>query len=182
METKLLKIDNILNIENKVFSLMKDLALIIGFAFLIGVSAKISIGIGMVPITMQTFVVLLSGILLGSKKGALSQLMYLFVGIVGIPLFARGGGIAYIMSPTFGYIIGFVLSAFVIGWLCEKGFNKKTAFLTIFIGNAVLYVPGLIWLSNFVGIEKVLLVGLYPFIIGDLLKMGLLIPIINKTK
>ncbi|MDD5098661.1 MAG: biotin transporter BioY, partial [Candidatus Pacebacteria bacterium] len=86
----------------------------------------------------------------------------------------------YIMSPTFGYIVGFVLSSFVVGWSCEKGFNKKTAFVAIFIGNAVLYIPGLLWLANFVGFEKVLEIGLYPFILGDLLKMGLLIPIANK--
>ncbi|MDD5098502.1 MAG: biotin transporter BioY, partial [Candidatus Pacebacteria bacterium] len=87
METKLLKIDNILNIESRFLSLMKDLVLIIAFAFLTGVSAKISFGIGIIPITMQTLVVLLSGVLLGSKRGALSQLMYLITGIAGIPLF-----------------------------------------------------------------------------------------------
>ena len=103
------------------------------------------------------------------------------MGLAGLPWFARGGGMAYLMSPTFGYIIGFVLAAYSIGWLCERGFDRqvKTAILAMLIGNILLYIPGLLWLAKFIGFGKVLSVGLYPFIPGDLLKIllaGLALP------
>ena len=174
MEKNLTLIDAVLpRPESKILILVKDISLILSFAILTGISAKLKFEIGVVPITMQTFTVLLSGALLGSKKGALAQLTYLLMGVAGIPWFARGGGIAYIFSPTFGYIVGFVLAAFVVGLLSEKGFDKKikSAILAMLIGNLLIYIPGLFWLGRFVGWEKVLSVGFYPFIIGDILKI-----------
>jgi len=169
-------------IENKILSLAKDIVLVLSFAILTGISAKLKIEIGVVPITMQTFAVLLTGALLGSKRGALSQITYLLMGLAGLPWFARGGGIQYIISPTFGYLIGFVFAAYFVGWLCERGFDRqvKTAILAMFIGNILLYIPGLLWLAKFLGFRKVLAVGFYPFIIGDILKIflaGLVLPI-----
>ena len=106
-------IDEIIpRIESKTLSLVKDIALVLSFAILTGISAKLKIEIGVVPITMQTFAVLLSGALLGKARGAASQITYLLMGLAGIPWFSRGGGIQYILSPTFGYIIGFVLAAY----------------------------------------------------------------------
>jgi len=169
-------------IENKTLAILKDILLVLSFAILTGISAKLKIEIGLVPITAQTLAVLLSGALLGAKRGALSQLTYLGMGLVGFPWFSRGGGIAYLISPTFGYIIGFVLAVYFIGWLCERGFDRqlKTAILAMLAGNIVLYIPGLFWLARFVGFEKVLAVGFYPFIIGDLLKIllaGTILPL-----
>jgi biotin transporter BioY len=171
---KLTLIDVILpQIENKTLALVKDILLVLSFTLLTAISAKFKIEIGPVPITGQTFAVLLSGALLGSKRGAISQFFYLLGGLAGIPWFARGGGIAYLMSPTFGYIVGFVLTAFVVGFLCEKGFDRKieTAILAMLLGNILIYLPGLLWLARFVGWVKVLAVGLYPFIIGDTIKL-----------
>ncbi len=111
--------------ENKTLALIRDIALILSFAALTGISGKLKIEIGPVFITMQTFAVLLSGALLGSVRGAISQLTYLFFGLTGIPWFSRGGGISYIFSPTFGYIVGFVLSAFFVGFLFERGWDKN---------------------------------------------------------
>jgi len=169
-------------IENKALAMAKDIALVLSFAILTGIAANLKIEIGPIPITMQTFAVLLAGALLGSKRGALSQLTYLLLGLAGLPWFARGGGISYIMSPTFGYILGFVLTAYFIGWLCERGFGRqlKTAILAILLGNIVLYIPGLLWLTKFVGVEKILAIGFYPFILGDLVKIflaGSILPI-----
>jgi biotin transporter BioY len=184
MEVKRLTLVDVIlpKIEGKSLVLVKDIALVLGFAILTGISAKLKIEIGAVPITLQTFTVLLSGALLGSKRGALSQLIYLLMGLAGIPWFARGGGMTYLLSPTFGYIIGFVFAAYLVGWLCEKEFDRevKTAILAMFLGNILLYLPGLLWLAKFVGFNKVLVVGLYPFIIGDLLKIllaGLILPL-----
>jgi len=176
MEKNLALIDAIFpRVENKSLVLLKDILLVFGFTLLTAISAKIKIEVGPVPITGQTFAVLLSGALLGAKKGALSQVFYLLGGLAGIPWFARGGGISYLMSPTFGYIIGFVLASFFVGFLCERGFDRKieTAILAMLVGNVLIYFPGLLWLARFVGFEKVLLIGFYPFIVGDIIKLFL---------
>jgi len=159
-------------------SLLRDAALVLGFSCLTALSAQISFWVGPVPITGQTFAVLLSGILLGSFRGTMSQLTYLAIGCTGIPYwFALGGvpGIARLLGPTGGYLIGFVAVAFVVGWLAERGWDRKvgTAALAMLIGNTVLYIFGLPWLSRFVPEGTVLQVGLYPFIPGDLLKLTL---------
>jgi biotin transporter BioY len=176
MEKNLTLIDAVLpKIENKTLALVKDILLVLSFTLLTAISVKLKIEIGVVPITGQTFAVLLSGALLGAKRGTLSQIFYLFGGLAGIPWFSRGGGITYLMSPTFGYIVGFVLAAFFVGFLCERGFDRKieTAILAMLVGNVLIYLPGLLWLARFVGLEKVLLVGFYPFLAGDLIKLFL---------
>ncbi len=159
--------------QDKRLTLAKEIVLIFSFALFTGFCAKIKIEIGTVPITLQTLAVLLSGALLGKIRGAASQLAYLLLGLAGIPWFARGGGISYIFSPTFGYLLGFVLAAYFVGWLCEKGFDRKihTATFAMLMGNIILYFPGLLWLAKFVGLKKAFAVGLYPFIIGDFFKI-----------
>lgn len=184
-EKTLTLIDAILPIERKSLVLVRDIILVLSFAILTGICAKIKIEIGTVPITMQTFAVLLSGAVLGSIRGALSQLVYLTLGLTGIPWFSRGGGMSYIFSPTFGFLIGFVFAAFLVGFLCERGWDRnfKKAMLAMLIGNGSLYFPGLFWLAKFVGPEKVLAVGLYPFIVGDIVKLlfaGSLLPLFWK--
>jgi biotin transporter BioY len=176
MEKNSALIDAILpKAESKSLVLLKDILLVLGFTLLTAISAKIKVEIEPVPITGQTVAVLLSGASLGSRRGALSQIFYLLGGLAGIPWFARGGGIAYLMSPTFGYIIGFVLASFFVGFLCERGFDRRieTAIFAMLVGNILIYFPGLLWLARFVGFEKVLLVGFYPFLAGDLIKLFL---------
>jgi biotin transporter BioY len=166
---------------NKAISLTKGIVQILSFAALTGISAGFKIEIGAVPVTGQTLIVLLSGIFLGSKKGFLSQLTYLSSGLFGVPWFSRGGGIAYIMSPTFGYILGFVMAAYLLGLLLEKGWSKNISksVLAILIANIAIYIPGLLWLAKFVGFSKVLTIGLYPFVIGDMLKISLAATILH---
>jgi len=177
METKNLTLIDILipRIENKILILAKDIVLILSFTALTGICAKLKIEIGPVPITMQTFAVLLSGAILGSIRGAMSQFVYLIFGLAGIPWFSRGDGLSYLFSPTFGYLLGFIFASFFVGFLCERGFDRKIekSILAMIIGNIVLYLPGLVWLARFVGFERVLAVGFYPFILGDLLKIFL---------
>jgi biotin transporter BioY len=183
------KIKNVMPVKNLTFietilpntknlSLIKDIVLILGFAVLTGLAAQFKVEIGAVPITMQTFVVLLSGILLGSKKGAASQIIYLLMGLSGLPWFARGGGLGYILSPTFGYILGFILASYLVGLLIEKGWGKKikTIIFVLLIGEAAIYLFGILWLAKFVGFNKALTFGFYPFILGDFLKLLLIIP------
>ena len=161
-------------------TLARDLLLILGFTAVTALSAQIAFYIGPVPITGQTFAVLLAGALLGSKRGALSQLTYLGLGAMGAPIFAGWmGGPAVLMGPTGGYLIGFVAAAFVVGLLAERGWDRRTwsMALAMLVGNIVIYVFGLpwlsIWLGNFAPKSSVLAVGLYPFIPGDLLKIVL---------
>jgi len=138
MFTNSVLIDAILpRIDNKTKAIIRDIVLVLGFAILTGICAKFKIEIGPIPITMQTFAVLVSGVLLGSKRGATSQITYLLGGLMGLPWFSRGGGLAYILSPTFGYILGFVFAAYSVGYLAERGWDRniRTAILAIFIGN-----------------------------------------------
>ena len=153
-----------------------DVVLVVGFACLTAAFAQISFWVGTVPVTGQTFAVLLAGALLGSRRGALSQLSYLAIGATGVPYwFALGGppGVARLIGPSGGYLIGFIAVAFVVGWLAERGWDRHigTAVLAMLGGEMVLYVFGLSWLYHFVPGSAVLHAGLYPFIIGDVIKV-----------
>ena len=129
---------------------------------------------------MQTFMVLALGMVYGSRLGASAVIAYLVLGAFGLPVFAgtpeKGLGIAYMMGPTGGYLLGFLIAAAACGWLGEKGWDKRmtTTFAAMLVGNALIYVPGLIWLGAVVGWDKpVLEWGLIPFVWGDLLKIAL---------
>jgi biotin transporter BioY len=161
-------------------TLARDMLLIFGFVAVTALSAQVAFYVGVVPITGQTFAVLIAGALLGSKRGALSQLTYLGMGVMGAPIFAGWqGGPAVLTGPTGGYLVGFVAAAFVVGFLAERGWDRRTwsMALAMLIGNSVIYAIGLPWLSIWLGhvasADSVLAVGLYPFIPGDLLKLVL---------
>ena len=127
-----------------------------------------------VPITGQTLGVLLAGALLGSRYGAAVVAAYVAQGLIGLPVFAGWkGGIAALLGPTGGYILGFIPAAFLVGWLLERGWHKKLSitFAAFLIGNATIYAFGLPWLTFFVGWQQVLQMGLLPFLPGDLLKL-----------
>ncbi|MFZ8853683.1 MAG: biotin transporter BioY [Armatimonadota bacterium] len=127
-----------------------------------------------VPITGQTLGVLLTGALLGSRYGTAVVAAYVVQGLIGLPVFAGWkGGVAALLGPTGGYIVGFIPAAFVVGWLFERGWHGKLT-LTIaafIVGNATIYAFGLPWLAFFVGWHQVLQMGLLPFLPGDLLKL-----------
>ena len=155
-----------------------DAALIIGGALIIALGARVALLLPFspVPVTGQTLAVLLVGALLGSRRGALSVLLYLAEGMAGLPVFAGGAaGPAYALGPTGGYLIGFVAAAWVTGALAGRGWDRRieTTTLAMLAGNAVIYAFGLPWLAAFVGAENVLTLGLFPFLIGDLLKLVL---------
>jgi biotin transporter BioY len=161
-------------------------AIVVALTLATALSAQLKIEIGVIPRTLQTFVVLASGLLFGSRIGASSQLAYLLAGLAGIPWFSRGGGMSYVMSPTFGYLLGFVVAAYIVGKLAEAGFDKKFAgaILAMLAGSAIIYLFGLLWLSKFVPASGLMAVGFYPFLIGDLLKIvaaGIVLPLVWKT-
>ncbi len=158
---------------------------------LLAVSAQIAVPIGPVPITMQTFVVLLIGATYGWKLGGGTMALYLAEGAMGLPVFANGGSLPSLMGPTAGYLFGFVAAAALVGWLSEKGWGQSVVKVAIamIIGNAVIYLGGLSWLSSFIGLERAVEVGMLPFLIGDALKIALAVAvlplawkILNKVK
>ncbi len=112
---------------------------------LICVSAFIKIPSPLLPITLQTLFVSLAGLLLGGKKGALCVGVYVFMGLLGLPVFAEGGGLAYVLKPSFGYIIGFVFSALITGFLAERKTNLRHFILSSFAGMTAVYIFGLIY-------------------------------------
>lgn len=122
----------------------RDLNLIALFAALTAIGAFINIPVPYVPFTLQFLFCALGAILLGSKRGMIAQLLYIVVGLIGIPVFTKGGGPQYIFQPTFGYLIGLIAGAFVIGKTIEilKVVNFKTVLISTFLGLSVIYVFG----------------------------------------
>lgn len=178
----------------KINTFLLDIIFIVFGSLLITLCSKISIFLPFtpVPITFQTFAILLIGMLMGSKRGSITVLFYLSQGIIGIPVFAGSiAGIGYLLGPTGGYLIGFVPAAFIVGFLAEKKFDRKLYLcaLALLIGNITLHICGLLWLSRFLGFNGILEKAFYPFIIGDLCKIALaiwILPVgwrlINKFK
>jgi len=159
-----------------------NVALVIGGSFLIALFAQIAIG-WPVPVTGQTFAVLMIGALFGARRASLSVLAYIAEGAAGLPVFAHGrSGFLVLSGPTGGYIIGFVVAAYIVGLLAEKGWDRRigTTVLAMIFGNLVIYAFGLLWLCCLiliiklpVGSDRVLVEGLYRFIPGDMLKIAL---------
>lgn len=158
-------------------SFQRNLVLVFVGVVLLTISAKAKIPFYPVPVTMQTFVVLCLGLVYGPALAIGSVLSYLLVGALGMPVFANpGAGIGYLVGPTGGFLIGFVIAAGITGRLAEMGWDRTwyTTFLAMLIGNIAIYIPGILWLGSFIGWEKpVLSIGLYPFVLGDLAKIVL---------
>ena len=143
---------------------------------LLSVSSKITIPFYPVPMTLQTFVVYFIAASMG-MVGFYSTFLYVILGLVGLPIFAAGGGFGYVMSPTFGFLYGMILASFAIAYFSKNLFNKNLIKIisSIFIGAFIIFVCGIAHLSSFIGLEKSINVGLYPFIYSELLKIALAI-------
>ena len=152
---------------------LRRAALVVFGSAALTVSAKIQVPFWPVPFTMQTLVVLLAGMALGWRLGAATVALYLAQGALGLPVFAKGGGLAYFAGPTGGYLLGFLAAAALTGWLAERGWGKSMAstFAAMLAGTAVIYACGLSWLAYLIGAEKAVAGGLVPFLISDGLKM-----------
>ena len=166
-------IDSVIPVDDRVLRAARDVALIVGASLFVALMAQLVIRLPFtpVPITGQTLAVLLTGAALGSWRGGAALLLYLVEGSF-LPFYADGAsGLAWTLSSG-GYIIGFIPAAFVVGFLSERGWDRRVwTILAMLAGNIILYIPGLIQLSYFVPEGKVLEFGLYPFILGDLVKL-----------
>ncbi|MBB4286942.1 biotin transporter BioY [Roseospira goensis] len=146
---------------------------------LLTVSAKLQVPMWPVPMTMQTFAVLVIGAAYGWKLGAATVALYLAQGALGLPVFAntpeRGIGLAYMMGPTGGYLIGFLVSAAVLGWLAERGWDRTVArtLAGMALGTAIIFGLGFVYLTGLIGAEAAFLNGVLPFLVGAALKIAL---------
>ena len=153
-----------------------DAALIAGFSLVLAVAAQISIPLPFtpVPVTLQTLAVVLTGALLGSRRGTLAILLYLAEGFAGLPVFSLGrAGFVHLLGPTGGYLVGFVAAVWLTGFLVELKLASKLpgALLVTILGLLVPYVSGVAWLGVSVGFQKAVMLGFVPFVIGDALKV-----------
>ena len=156
----------------------RDVALVVAGALFIYLTSKVVIPVAgsPVPITGQTFGVLLVGGALGLRRGAVAVALYVLLGVVGLPFFAEGkGGLTIIWGATGGYLIGFILAGAVVGRLAELGWDRKIggALGAMVVGSAVIYAVGLPWLKVVTGmtVEETIAAGLTPFLIGDTIKI-----------
>src|SRR5215211_3265935 len=156
-------------------SWLLDVVLVVLFSTFVALTAQVEIPLWPVPLTLQTLGVLFTGAVLGSRRGALALLLYLTEGAVGLPVFAGGAsGVAYMLGPTGGYLVGFVPAAAVVGWLAEHGWDRRPLWtaLAMVIGNLVIYALGVTWLAVLLGdLRTALVQGALIFIIGDLIKL-----------
>ena len=160
-----------------------QLALVVAASLCVAASAWLSIRLPFtpVPITGQTYAFLLVGALLGSRRGALAMVMYLGEGLVGLPVFhgganawtPSGAGVPTIIGPTAGYLLACPVVAFVVGWLAERGWDRRMgrAVVMMVVGEVVIYLGGLSWLAHYVGPAMAVQLGLAPFMAGDAAKL-----------
>jgi biotin transport system substrate-specific component len=157
-----------------------DVALVLGGVAVVSVLAQVQVPLWPVPVTGQTLGVMLVGASLGARRGALSLLTYLVLGVAGLPIFAEfSGGPLSVLKPSFGFVIGFVATAALIGWLSERDWDKKwfRSGAAFFAASLVPFAVGLPYLAIVLAqlglphdLQSVLAAGLYPFIVGGVAK------------
>jgi len=159
------------------------IAAVLFMTVLTAAAAQVSIPLPFtpVPLTLQPMIVLLGGAALGSRLGMASQVLYLFAGLAGLPVFASSPlpqGVLRVLGPTGGFLMAYPLAAFVTGWLAERGFDRRylTSVAAMVAGLSVIFTCGVFWLAWFmvpapVGLPRALVLGLYPFVAADLVKV-----------
>lgn len=171
-----------LSLERK--QLLKDFTIVLFASFVICLSGYVSLPLWFtpVPIATQNAAVLFIAALLGAKRGAAAVFAFLFQGMCGLPVFSGGAsGILHLLGPTGGYLIGYLVGAFLTGWICERKKTMPNALFALGAGNLAIYLLGMGYLSSFVGLEKALFLGVVPFILGDLLKMAVSLKVLQMS-
>lgn len=164
-------------VASSVLGLWTQMTMVLAASLLLVASGKITIPFYPVPMTLQSGAVVLIGLTLGLRLGCAAVGLYLVQGALGLPVFAGSPagsvGLAYMVGPTGGYLAGFLAAAAVAGWLAERGWTATPVRATVaaLVASVIVYVPGLIWLGMYTGYgDRLLALGLYPFLAGDLLK------------
>lgn len=153
-------------------ALLHNALIVLTGTLLIAVSARVQVPMWPVPMTMQTFAVLLLSMSMGARLAGVTLGVYLVQGAIGLPVFATGGGIAYLASPTAGFLIGFLAAAVAVGWLADRGYAKTLpgAFVTAIAGCVIIYTMGAGYLALHLGLAPALQVAVLPFLLSDILK------------
>jgi biotin transport system substrate-specific component len=157
-------------------SRLHQVLLVVLGTVLLAISAQIQVPFWPVPMTMQTFMVLIIGATYGWRLGAATMIAYIVEGVVGLPVFAQFSAGAHVMAgPTAGYLVGFIAAALVTGYLAERGFgrNLATALVSFAVGTVVIFALGLAWLASLIGVEAAITHGLMPFILSEPTKVAL---------
>lgn len=157
----------------------KRIILIAVFASLTAVGAFLRIPLGFSSITLQVFFTIMAGVILGAKDGLLSQLVYVLVGLVGFPVFTLGGGVTYILQPSFGFLLGLMPMSYIIGLICAKKPNFPRIVIASILGLAMLYLIGLpymyllvnFYLGKALSVSYVIIYGMLIYLPGDFLKI-----------
>jgi biotin transport system substrate-specific component len=157
---------------------VRSAGLVIVFSLFIAACAQFTIHIGPIPITGQTFAVLLTGMLLGSRLGAAAVIAYLIEGAIGLPFFAGGGaGLVRFLGPTAGYLVAFPAAAFIVGAFAEHGWDKRypTAVAAMAIGSAIIFLGGWAWFAILTNTSPIAAfkLAVLPFLLGDMIKIAL---------
>jgi biotin transport system substrate-specific component len=157
---------------------LTNLALIVGASVVTALAAQIAIPVpwSPVPITGQTFAVLLSGAVLGARRAFLAQLLYLAEGSLGMSVFAQAGsGVTVLLGPTGGYLLAFPFAAWITGALAERGWDRRFGSMAVamLLASVAVFALGLLFLARFVPSDRLLAAGLLPFVPGDLIKTTL---------
>lgn len=171
--------------DSKNLKLLFNIISIILGSILLIISAKIKVPLYPVPMTLQPLAVMLIALLYGRNLATLSVGLYIFQGMLGFPVFAYGGGFLYLLGPTGGFILGFFVSAIIVGYLADRNWGRtiKLSILSCMIGMIVIYFFGILQLSIIKGFDYALLKGFYPFLLGDFYKLillGILVPYLWK--
>jgi len=174
MDTAYAKPDTLIGAALAPLDWTRSVGIVVAFSLLTALAAQVVIPIGPVPITGQTFVVLLTGALLGSRLGAMALITYLVEGASGLPFFSGGsGGIAHLLGPTGGYLVAFPAAAFITGAFAEHGWDRRflSAAAAMAIGSVLIMLSGWAWLSQFMPAAVAFKLGVVKFIVGDIVKI-----------
>ena len=171
-------------VKSQNLKVLKYILVIFFGSILLAISSKIKIPFYPVPMTMQTFVVLFLGMSFGYKVGLATVSLYLFEGIIGLPVFSnspeKGVGMVYFTGPTMGYLIGFLFASFIAGYLNFKT-NIFFIFTKLILSVSIIYILGILWLGNLIGWDKPLFqLGAAPFLLAELFKISLLTVLAKK--
>ncbi len=151
---------------------------------LLALSAHIQVPFWPVKLSLQTLVVLAIGIVYGSRLGGATILAYLVEGALGLPVFQSGAGIVYMVGPTGGFLLGFLIAGIVIGYCTERGMLNRfpTAIAALLLAEAAIYILGVAWLAVLFGPAKGIAFGLTPFLTGEVLKTGLVLALVPTIR